>query len=268
SFQDLKHESGDTRSQGGIKDNDSKIKIQDHWHANDHLNEFPRTRLQVSRKEATVDEVRTQEPIVEDVILKDYVNSEEDVEHDFLVDEENKIVEPDVDVHLFCISIDLLFDNIGITNLVPYDVLEGEDVDAINADGFDSDPGNDDETSNYKRRRLAKLSREMEGVIKASGKRKYPFYTSQNFTTPKEAKDRVNLHSIESRRNLKLYKNDNVMIRSRCNGKVHVFLMSQGTRPTGLNHGMEAGPSRSSGPITRSKKGRIHVPMMTVKHVL
>nr|GFB47489.1 hypothetical protein [Tanacetum cinerariifolium] len=30
SFQDLEHEGGDTRSQGGIKDNDSKIKIQDH----------------------------------------------------------------------------------------------------------------------------------------------------------------------------------------------------------------------------------------------
>nr|GEY22764.1 hypothetical protein [Tanacetum cinerariifolium] len=37
---------------GGIKDNDSKIKIQDHYRANDHSNEFPRTRLQVSRKEA------------------------------------------------------------------------------------------------------------------------------------------------------------------------------------------------------------------------
>nr|GEV91056.1 reverse transcriptase domain-containing protein [Tanacetum cinerariifolium] len=30
SFQDRKHEGGDTRSQGGIKDNDIKIKIQDH----------------------------------------------------------------------------------------------------------------------------------------------------------------------------------------------------------------------------------------------
>nr|GEW09862.1 hypothetical protein [Tanacetum cinerariifolium] len=35
SFQDLEHEGGDTRSQGGIKDNDSKIKIQDQWHTND-----------------------------------------------------------------------------------------------------------------------------------------------------------------------------------------------------------------------------------------
>nr|GEX58612.1 uncharacterized mitochondrial protein AtMg00810-like [Tanacetum cinerariifolium] len=45
SFQDLKHKGGDIRLQGGIKDNDSKIKIQDHWRANDHSNEFPRTRL-------------------------------------------------------------------------------------------------------------------------------------------------------------------------------------------------------------------------------
>nr|GFA02393.1 hypothetical protein [Tanacetum cinerariifolium] len=37
SFQDLEHESGDTRSQSGIrfKDKDIKIQIQDHKHAND-----------------------------------------------------------------------------------------------------------------------------------------------------------------------------------------------------------------------------------------
>ncbi|GKB49561.1 heat stress transcription factor B-4-like protein [Tanacetum coccineum] len=169
------------------------------------------------------------------------------------VDEENEIVEPDVDVHLFGISMDIPFDNIGITNLVLDDVLEGEDVDVINADGFDSDPGNDEE-KNYRKRRLAELRTEMEGVINASGQWKYSFYTGQKFTTPKEAKDRVYLHSIESRRNLKLYKNDGVRIRARCDGKVPVFTMSQGTGPTGPNRGMEAGPSGSSGPTTRSKK--------------
>nr|GEV51810.1 hypothetical protein [Tanacetum cinerariifolium] len=49
-FQDLEHEGGETRSQGGIKDNDVKIKIQDHRHANDISKKFPRTRLQVPRK--------------------------------------------------------------------------------------------------------------------------------------------------------------------------------------------------------------------------
>nr|GEU92449.1 reverse transcriptase domain-containing protein [Tanacetum cinerariifolium] len=76
-------------------------------------------------------------------------------------------------------------------------------------------------------RRLAELRTKMEGVINASGQWKYSFYTSQNFTTPKEVKDRVYLHSIQSRRNLKPYKNNGVRIRARCDGKVLVFTMSQ-----------------------------------------
>ncbi|GKB17193.1 hypothetical protein Tco_0851116 [Tanacetum coccineum] len=116
---------------------------------------------------------------------------DDDKEEDFLVDEEKEIVEPDVDVHLFGISMDLPFDNIGVTNLVPDDVLKGEGVDVINADSFDSNPGNDDETNDYRRRRLAELSREMKGVINASGQWKYTFCTGQKFTTPKEAKDRI-----------------------------------------------------------------------------
>ncbi|GJV66948.1 hypothetical protein Tco_1482457 [Tanacetum coccineum] len=214
-------------------------------------------------QEPILSEVSTQEPIVgeefsvEDVVLEDYVSSREDAEQgidtayeieydvqssedagtnddddddvddDFVVDEENDILEPDVDVHLFGISMDLPFDNIVVTNLVSDDVLEGEDVDVINADGFDSDLGNDVEK---------KLQEE------------------KKFTTPKEAKDRVYMHSIKRRRNLKLYKNDDVGIRARCDEKVHVFTMSQGTGPTGPNRRMEAGPSESNGPTTRSKK--------------
>ncbi|GJS00217.1 hypothetical protein Tco_0316725 [Tanacetum coccineum] len=206
--------------------------------------------------------VRTHVPILEEVIVEDYVNSGEDAEQGtddddgdvFLVDEENEIVELDVNVHLFGISMDVSFDNIGVTNLVLDDVLEGEDVDVINADSFDSDPGNDNETSNYRRRRLVKLIREMEGVINASGQWKYSFYTGQKFTTTKEAKDRVYLHPIKSRLNLKLYKNDSVKVRARCDGKVHVFTMSQGNGPTGPNQGMKAEPSGLSGLTIRSKK--------------
>ncbi|GKB12769.1 hypothetical protein Tco_0846692, partial [Tanacetum coccineum] len=194
---------------------------------------------EVSTEALIVEEVGTQEFNVEDVVIEDYVSfgedgkmlnrssedagtdEDDDVDKDFLVDEENEIVEPGVDVHLFGISMDLPFDNIGITNLVSDDVLNGEDMDVVNADGFDSDPGNNEER-NYRKRRLAEL--------------------------------RVYLHSIESIRNLKLYKNDSVRIRARCEGKVPVFTMSQGIRPTGLNSEMEVGPSRSSGPTTRSKK--------------
>ncbi|GKE11212.1 hypothetical protein Tco_1414763, partial [Tanacetum coccineum] len=134
--------------------------------------------LNLNEPEPIVEEVRTQELILEEEDVK-YGNSQEDEstpgtydddeDNDFLVDEENKILEPNVDVHLFSISMDVPFDNIGVTNLVIDDVSKGEDVDVINTDGFDSDPGNDDETSNYTRRRLAELSREMEGVINTSG---------------------------------------------------------------------------------------------------
>ncbi|GJZ02803.1 hypothetical protein Tco_0520764 [Tanacetum coccineum] len=83
---------------------------------------------------------------------------------------------------------DVPFDNIGVTNLVSDDVLEGENVDVIDPDGFDSDSNNDNET---------------------------------------KAKDKAYLHSIESRRKLKLYKNDSVRVKARCNGKVAVFTMSR-----------------------------------------
>ncbi|GJX66467.1 heat stress transcription factor B-4-like protein [Tanacetum coccineum] len=237
---------------------------------------------EVSNEVPIVEEVGTQEFSVEDVVVKDYVSSREDgedaeqgngqedesaptdgqffyddegidtayeteydvqysedagtddddVDEDFLVDEENEIVEPDVDVYLFGINMDFPFDNIGITNLVSDDVLEGEDVDVINAGGFDSDPCNDEE----------------------------------KITRREEAKDRVYLHSIESIRNLKLYKNDGVRIRARCDGKVPVFTMSQGTGPTGPNRGMEAGPSGSSGPIQIFKLVRVN-PDIPVKAV-
>nr|GEV43493.1 hypothetical protein [Tanacetum cinerariifolium] len=149
-------------------------------------------------------EIRTQEPIMEESSKDACTNDDDDddEDEDLLVDEENKIVEPNVDVHLFGISMDILFDNIGITNLVPDDVLEEED----------------------------------------------------EFTTAKEAKDIVYLHSIESRRNLKLYKNDSVRVRARCDEKVHVFTMSYGRGPSGPNHKMKAGPSGSSSPSTRGKR--------------
>ncbi|GJZ11572.1 retrovirus-related pol polyprotein from transposon TNT 1-94 [Tanacetum coccineum] len=172
---------------------------------------------EVSTKAPIVEEVGTQEFSVEDVVIEDYVNS-------------GKIGKNAEHKRVICM--DLPFDNTGITNLVPDDVLEGEDMDVINADGFGSDHGNDEER-NYRKRMLAELRTEMKGIINTSGQWKDLFYTGQKFNTPKEAKDRVYLHSIESRRNLKLYKNDGVRIRARCEGKVPVFTMSQDAHDKG-----------------------------------
>ncbi|GKE10166.1 hypothetical protein Tco_1413717, partial [Tanacetum coccineum] len=168
--------------------------------------------LNVSQTETQAELPMSEVPVSKDadvgrtkVIVEDYVSSKEDVEQgngheameasstdeddneddDFLVDEENEIVKPDVDVHLFDISMDVLFDNIGATNLVPDDVLKGVDLDVVNPDGFDSDIGYYNKTSNYRRRRLDELRREMEVVMNASGQWKYSFYIGQKFTSAK-----------------------------------------------------------------------------------
>nr|GEV91649.1 transposase, MuDR, MULE transposase domain protein [Tanacetum cinerariifolium] len=128
-------------------------------------------------QETFVEEVRTKERIMKDVVLEDY----------FVYDDEG----------------------MDTAYKTEYDVqsseyAEEEDVDVINADCFDNNPGNDDEINNYRKR----------------------------------------------------------MIRARCDGKVRVFTMSHSTRIIGLiglNYGMEAGPSGSSVPNTRSKKGRMQI---------
>ncbi|GJS90532.1 serine/threonine-protein kinase ATR [Tanacetum coccineum] len=98
-----------------------------------------------------------------------------DDDDDLLMDEENEIVELDVNVHLFCICKDVPFNKIVVTSIVLEGVFEGEDVDVVTPDSFDSNTGYDNETK---------------------------------FGSSKEAEDIVYLHSIESIKDLKLYKND------------------------------------------------------------
>ncbi|GJW09156.1 hypothetical protein Tco_1571579 [Tanacetum coccineum] len=181
----------------------------------------------VSTQEPIVAEVSIQEPIMAEVSTEAPIVEEDNGQEDELAPTDGQFIYNDEGIDT---AYETEYDVQSSEDAVPHDVLEGEDVDVVNVDGFDSDPGNDEER-NYRKRRLAELRTKIE-----------------------EAKDRVYLHFIESIRNLKLYKNDSVRIRARCEGKVPVFTMSQGTGPTGPNRRMEAGPSGSSGPTTRSKK--------------
>ncbi|GJS89686.1 hypothetical protein Tco_0772322 [Tanacetum coccineum] len=149
---------------------------------------------------------RTQEPIVV-AEVNTQVSNVEDVGTQVPIVEEFGTQEFSVEDVELKIIMDLPFDNIGVTNLVSGDVLEGEDVDVINADDFDSDLSNVDSTTITRR----------------------------------------GCSRIEER-------NRSMRIRARCDGKVPIFTMSQGTGPSGPNRGMQARPSGSSGLTTRSKK--------------
>nr|GEZ39973.1 hypothetical protein [Tanacetum cinerariifolium] len=169
--------------------------------------------VEVSTKAPIVEEVKTLEFSVEDVVFEDYVSSGEDVEHGN--GHEDELAPADGQFFYNDEGIDIAYET-------EYDVHFSED-----AGTYDDDDDDVDEDF---------------------------LVDEENEIVEPDVESRVYLHFIESRRNLKLYKNDSVMIRARCEGKVHVFTMSQGTGPTGPYSGMEAEPSRSSGPTTRSKK--------------
>nr|GEU49642.1 putative ribonuclease H-like domain-containing protein [Tanacetum cinerariifolium] len=105
SFQDLEHEGGDTRSQGGIKDNDIKIKIQDHWRVNDHSNEFPRTRLQVSRKVHLNDHPLGGD-LMEMIRLSDFMTKSSSTSLNFLLEETNTFENSLLEFKTFCFDLE------------------------------------------------------------------------------------------------------------------------------------------------------------------
>nr|GEY99547.1 hypothetical protein [Tanacetum cinerariifolium] len=113
-----------------------------------------------------VDVGRTKEHIVEQVIVEDVVDDsyEKDAKHGN--GQEAIEARSDEQVNYDVVGIDSAYET---QYHVESSEDAGEEVDVVNLDGFDSDTGNDNETSNYIGRRLDGLGREMKGVMNASG---------------------------------------------------------------------------------------------------
>nr|XP_043633086.1 uncharacterized protein LOC122604263 [Erigeron canadensis] len=101
------------------------------------------------------------------------------------------------------------------------DSNEDPDVDVLHNDEFESGSDPDDDVNKIRNRLLKKMSKEKrseEVVISKTG-----FHLSQTFGTSKEVKDMVKAHAIETRRELKIAKNDKERVRVVCEGKMPVF---------------------------------------------
>lgn len=72
---------------------------------------------------------------------------------------------------------------------------------------------------------------------------KYFFFIGQQFGTAAEVKERVHLHSIETRRELYLKKNDKERIRVQCKGTIPVYSTTDGPESQ-----VDVGPSQTVGP--------------------
>lgn len=164
---------------------------------------------------------------------------------DLIVDLDNAHNEPDITVSLFSLNSHAQIG--GNINLIPDELVVEDDIDVINNDSFDSASDSEDDLERIRRRKLRQLEKEKkvdEGVMNM-----YEFYCGQKFGSSKEVKDRIYKHSIETRRELKMSKNDKVRVTAICVGKIPICSSSDGSGPSQC-----VGPNNNeSGPSARTK---------------
>ncbi|GJZ68600.1 mutator type transposase [Tanacetum coccineum] len=135
-----------------------------------------------------------------------------DPKHDDVFDDDEHIVE---EVHVN-------MNNFRFTEDPKHDIsiggvdVQDDDLDVIDYDSFGSDL--DDGIDSERRMQLKELRR--IGKQKNKGPNKYYFYLGQQFACKEIVKGRVKKHSIETRRQLILVKNDNERVRVRCQGTI------------------------------------------------
>ncbi|GJS04793.1 mutator type transposase [Tanacetum coccineum] len=135
-----------------------------------------------------------------------------DPKHDDVFDDDEHIVEEvHVNMNNFIFTADPKHD----TSIGGVDVQD-DDLDVIDYDSFGSDL--DDGIDSERRMQLRELRR--IGKQKNKGPNKYYFYLGQQFASKEIVKGRVKKHSVETRRQLILVKNDNERVRVRCQGTI------------------------------------------------
>ncbi|GJX44845.1 mutator type transposase [Tanacetum coccineum] len=135
-----------------------------------------------------------------------------DPKHDDVLDDDEHIVE---EVHVNMNNFSFTADHKHDTSIGDVDVQE-DDLDVIDYDSFGSDL--DDGIDSERIIQLRELRR--IGKQKNKGPNKYYFYLGQQFASKEIMKERVKKHSVETRRQLILVKNDNERVRVRYEGTI------------------------------------------------
>ncbi|KAL4555620.1 hypothetical protein LXL04_038244 [Taraxacum kok-saghyz] len=139
---------------------------------------------------------------------------------DYWVDEENLIPDIEVDMRDFHMSVDTdvefmerpLNPNRGVD-----DNGNTEDLDVIDNDAWDSV---EEDSDLDKKRRAVLKDLGKEKVCSAGEVHKVTFHIGQKYKDKKELKDKIQLHALESRRNVFFIKNDKHRLRAICKGIV------------------------------------------------
>nr|KAJ0212186.1 hypothetical protein LSAT_V11C400223730 [Lactuca sativa] len=136
----------------------------------------------------------------------DTEDSECSQDSDYIVDEDNLLDDPEVDMKNFHLNIDKEVEWVGSFPDDRDEAVEGdEELEVINTEEFVSASSSNEGEATHKNEAAAV---------------KDPFYIHQTFSTTKEVKQQIYLHSIQSRRELDFVKNDKNRIRVVCKGTI------------------------------------------------
>ncbi|GJR62953.1 mutator type transposase [Tanacetum coccineum] len=149
-------------------------------------------------------------------------DSSESSEHDELVDMDNELVEVEVDMDHFDRTNAKTMGNEGTPE---FNVDEEFDIgkDVINTKEFQS-ASDEDGIERIRSRKIKQNKR--QNKVKEGGLHKVNFCVGQEFPNSVVVKDLMHRHSIETKRELYLKKNDKVRVRVVCRGTILVFTNS------------------------------------------
>jgi hypothetical protein len=166
------------------------------------------------------------------------LNDDSESDDDRFDDDANVVDEVEVDMKNF--KLDLKADEGSVD-----DDIDGIlDEDDMSNDSFGTS-SSDDEDPNFRRRKRAirKLRKQQEGC-----KEPCTFFVGQKFGNNDQIKKLVRRHAVETRRELKFYRNDQQRIRAICKGKIPHFDKGQSEVPSeGPSQIQGEGPSENLG---------------------
>ncbi|GKD47612.1 zinc finger, SWIM-type containing protein [Tanacetum coccineum] len=227
------------------------------------VNEHERARDNNNEPEETLVEGETVAEDKEDSSTKEG-DSDSDDDEDYFVDKDTYLEEVNVDMVDYHFNIDVEVEWVRHSSSGQehdHDLIPGE-LDVIDNDNFKSGTDSEDDgivkIRRKKLREIKKANESDDNIVF-----KHFFFVGQTFSTAAEVKERVRLHSIETRKKLFLAKNDKVRIRAKCLGRIHVFTLD-GEGPSNIE---EVAPRKKttkvkgkkdvgpSDPIGPNKKG-------------
>ncbi|KAI3509052.1 hypothetical protein L1887_24076 [Cichorium endivia] len=138
---------------------------------------------------------------------------------DFIIDEDNIVDDPDIDMKEFLLNIDEDVEWLGThetSQVIREESREKDELEVVNNEILLSE-SSDEGGSNKRKKSIKAIRRAQEN---SEARVSDPFYVYQTFGSAEELKRKIKKHSVETRREIEIVKNDKNRVRAVCKGTI------------------------------------------------